>query len=165
MHVHPSATHDRALHSLYKYHKNADDEASTSEICLAIIDDIGRTHDERLIMNRAIETCQSSSFLSILDHTVKLLAESKECRQGQEDDVTSQKYHFLRLLHEYQQRCNDEGKYLLAKEFMEHEQRLRKEEEARQVAMIKKQHVHDLCSVEYGCLFTSFTYNRRQAHD
>ena len=150
---------------MYKYHKNADDEASTSEICLAIIDDIGRTHDERLIMNRAIETCQSSSFLSILDHTVKLLAESKECRQGQEDDVTSQKYHFLRLLHEYQQRCNDEGKYLLAKEFMEHEQRLRKEEEARQVAMIKKQHVHDLCSVEYGCLFTSFTYNRRQAHD
>ena len=152
---------------MYKYHKNDDHEASTSEICLAIIDDIGRTHDERLIMTRAIETCRSSSFLSNLDHGRKLLllAESKECRQGQEDDITSQKYHFLRLLHEYQQRCNDEGKYLLAKEFMEHEQRLRKEEEARQVAMIKKQHVYDLCSVEYGCLFTSFTYNRRQAHD
>ena len=130
---------------MYKYHKNGDDdEASTSEICLTIIDDIGRTHDERLIMNRAIETCPSSSFLSILDHGKKQLAESKECtRQGQDDDIMSQKYHFLRLLHEYQQRCNDEGKYLLAKEFMEHEQRLRKEEEARQVAMIKKQHVRD----------------------
>ena len=143
MHIH--SQHNRALHSLYKYHKNDDDEASTSEICLAIINDIGRTYDERLIMNRAIETCPSSSFLSILDHGKKQLAESKECtRQGQEgDDIMSQKYHFLRLLHEHQQRCTDEGKYLLAKEFMEHEELLRKEEEARQVATIKKQHVHD----------------------
>ena len=99
---------------MYKYHKNDDDGASTSEICLAIINDIGRTYDERLIMNRAIETCPSSSFLSILDHGKKQLAESKECtRQGQDDDIMSQKYHFLRLLHEYQQRCMDEGKYTL----------------------------------------------------
>ena len=44
---------------------------------------------------------------------------------------------------EFQQRCSAEGQYQLAKEFLEHEHRLRKEEEARQVDAVKAKHEHD----------------------
>ena len=87
------------------------------------------------------QTSKSTSFLYILDHGRKLASEARESRE--DEDLVSQKYHFLRLLHGMQEICNTEGKYLLAKDFVEHELRLRKEEEERQIKTLKQQHNHD----------------------
>lgn len=136
----------RALRSIFNYYREVDEDASASVICLAIIHDLGRNHHERSCMIRAIEDCQVSvsetskpaSFLSIIDHGRALFkAEAKECGN---DDMT---YHFLRLVHSYHRKCSKEGKYLLAQEFMEHELRLRKDEEDRQVEQVKSKHSHD----------------------
>lgn len=82
-----------------------------------------------------------ASFLFLLDAGRKSVLEAQG--NGNEGDRTSQKYHFLRLLNEYQGRCNAEGRYLLAKEFAEDELRLRKEEEERQVEEVKRRHNHN----------------------
>ena len=72
----------KALRSLFNYYKDDDEDASTSVICLAIINDLGRTHLERSCMRRAVEELSSSidnqtpktiSFLTILDHGRKLI--------------------------------------------------------------------------------------------
>ena len=153
----------RALWSIYNYYRDDDDESSTSVICLAIINELGRDHNERSYMKRAIEEFHQASqeavdpppvtaaskpskstyFLFILDYVRKLLLEAQENRE--EDNLMSHKYHFLRLLHEYQRRCNVEGKYLLAKEFAEHELCLLKEEKERGLGadMVKQKHNHD----------------------
>jgi hypothetical protein len=105
-------------------------------------------------MRRAIEEFQALSasvdslskpisFLTILDHGRKLLIDEAEDECRKEGLLVSLRYHFLRLLHEYQKRCNEEGKYLLAKEFMEHELCLRKDEEARQIEVLRLKHSHD----------------------
>ena len=89
----------------------------------------------------------ASSCLLMLDHGRKLFVEENEKREYKEgcneDDSTARRYHFLRLLNGYQQCCNSEGRYLLAKEFSEHELRLRKDEEERQVAVVKRKHDRD----------------------
>mmetsp|Transcript_40612 Transcript_40612/g.84996 ORF Transcript_40612/g.84996 Transcript_40612/m.84996 type:complete len:370 (+) Transcript_40612:247-1356(+) len=162
---HYSQSEAKALRSIYNYYRGDDNDASTSVICLAAINDLGRNHHERSRMKIAMEEfhqssretsansestskiavdTKSTSFLLILDAGRKLLSlehkAGQENKEENEDDLTSQKYHFLRLLHEYQTRCNAEGKYLLAKEFVEHELRLRKEEEERQVVEVKRKH-------------------------
>lgn len=132
----------KALRSLFSYYKDDDEDASTSVICLAIINDLGRTHLERSCMRRAVEELLSSSiddqtpktisFLTILDHGRKLIINETSDESNKTEDLTSLRYHLLRLLRDYQERCNAEGKYLLAKEFMEAELSLWKEEEERQ---------------------------------
>jgi len=80
------------------------------------------------------------SFLHIIDQGRSLTFKSKE---SIDDDMMAQKYHFLRVLHTFQDRCNAEGKHLLAKEFMEHELALWREEESRQVSEVKQKYNHN----------------------
>lgn len=96
-------------------------------------------------MISAIEDCQASvsetskpaSFLSIIDHGRALFkAEAEDCG----NDMT---YHFLRLIHSYHRKCSKEGRYILAQEFMEHELRLRKDEDDRQVEQVKSKQCND----------------------
>jgi hypothetical protein len=107
-------------------------------------------------MRRAIEEFQalssayvysssskSISFLTILDRGRKLLIDEAADKCRKEGLMVSLRYHFLRLLHDFQKRCNEEGKYLLAKEFMEHELCLRKDEEARQIEVLTRKHGQD----------------------
>ena len=142
----------KALRSFFNYYKDDDEDASTSVICLAIINDLGRTHLERSCMRKAVEELSSSienqtpksvSFLTIMDHGRKLIINETNESNKKEDLLTSLRYHLLHLLHDYQERCNAEGKYLLAKEFMEAEHSLRKEEEERQINLLRQKHNHD----------------------
>ena len=143
----------KALRSLFNYYKDDDEDASTSVICLAIINDLGRTHLERSCMRRAVEELLSSSiddetpktisFLTILDHGRKLIINETSDESKNSEDLTSLRYHLLRLLRDYQERCNAQGKYLLAKEFMEAELSLRKEEEERQINLLRRKHDND----------------------
>jgi len=118
---------------------------------MSIIEDIARNnHEERSVMLEVIDIettasskSKSSSCLDILDNSRRLLVESNSQDEQCEDDTTEQKYHFLSLVNEYQKRCEQSGNYLLAAEFMQHEQCLRKDEEHRQVDIIKKKHLHD----------------------
>ena len=140
----------RALHSLCKYYEDSGD-ASTAVICSAIINELGQTHEERLCMQRgiAIEDSGSSasgvqSCLSILDKCKKLLAESKANDSGSsKDDEEQGKYHFIRIINEYRERCTDEGKYLLAKEFMAHDKNLRQELQLQQVELVQNRYNRD----------------------
>ena len=84
---------------------------------------------EESLSSPAYEQSTPTSFLSILDHCRKLVSESDD--KGEREEC-GKKYHFLRLVQEFQHRCESEGKYLIAQQFMEHELRLRKEEELRQ---------------------------------
>jgi hypothetical protein len=86
---------------------------------------------------------KSISFLTILDRGRKLLIDEAPDKCRKEGLMVSLWYHFLRLLHDFQNRCNEEGKYLLAKEFMEHELCLRKDEEARQIEVLTRKHGQD----------------------
>ena len=142
----------KALRSLFNYYKDDDEDASTSVICLAIINDLGRTHLERSCMRRAVEELSSSidnqtpktiSFLTILDHGRKLIINETSDESSKTEDLKSLRYHLLRLLRDYRERCNAEGKYLLAKEFMEAEFSLRKEEEERQINLLRQKHDND----------------------
>jgi len=118
---------------------------------MSIIEDIARNnHEERSVMLEVIDIettasskSKSSSCLDILDNSRRLLVESNSQDEQCEDDITEQKYHFLSLVNEYQNRSTQSGNYLLAAEFMQHEQCLRKDEEQRQVSIIKKKHLHD----------------------
>ena len=112
---------------------------------MSIINDIARNNDERSVMLEVIdiETTTSSSCLEILDNSRRLLAESNSQDDQSDDVIREQKYHFLSLVNEYQNRCTQSGNYLLAAEFMQHEQCLRKDEQDRQVSIIKKKHLHD----------------------
>ena len=115
---------------------------------MSIINDIAHNNDERSCMLNAIDESttsesKSSSCLDILDNSRRLLVESNSQDEQCEDDITEHKYHFLSLVNEYQNRCTQSGNYLLAAEFMQHEQCLRKDEEQRQVSIIKKKHLHD----------------------
>ena len=119
---------------------------------MSIINDIARNNDERRCMMEAIDESttsssesKSSSCLDILDNSRRLLAESNVCNQDDQsdNDIAEQKYHFLSLVNEHQKRCTQSGNYLLAAEFMQHEQCLQKDEEHRQVSIIKKKHLHD----------------------
>ena len=113
---------------------------------MSIINDIAQNHDERLCMMNAIDestTSSPSSCLDILDNSRRLLAESNSQDEQEKDDIKEQKYHFLSLVNEYQKRCTQSGNYLLSAEFMQHEQSLRKDEEQRQVSIIKRKHLHD----------------------
>ena len=60
-----------------------------------------------------------------------------------EDPLESRHIHFLVILEEYQRRCDSEGKYLLAGEFKNHFESLRREEESRQLQQVKQKQVHD----------------------
>ncbi len=91
----------------------------------------------------ADSSAKSISFLTILDRGRKLLIDEAGDERGRESLMVLLRYHFLRLLHEFQKRCNEEGKYLLAQEFMEHELCLRKDEEARQIEVMTLKHHHD----------------------
>ena len=144
----------KALRSFFNYYKDDDEDASTFVICLAIINDLGRTHLERSCMRKAVEELSSSiddqtpksvSFLTILDHGRKLIINETISNEPnkKEDLLTSLRYHLLHLLRDYQERCNAEGKYLLAKEFMDAEHSLRKEEEERQINLLRQKHNHD----------------------
>ena len=140
----------RALHSLCKYYEDSGD-ASTAVICSAIINELGQTHGERLCMQRgiAIEDSGSSasgvqSCLSILDKCKKLLAESKanDCGSNKDDEEQG-KYHFIRIINEYREKCTDEGRYLLAKEFMAHDKNLRQELQLQQVELVQNRYNRD----------------------
>ena len=105
----------KALRSLFNYYKDDDEDASTSVICLAIINDLGRTHLERSCMRRAVEESTSSiddqtpktiSFLTILDHGRKLIINETSDESNKTEDRKSLRYHLLRLLRDYQERCN-----------------------------------------------------------
>jgi hypothetical protein len=148
---HFSQNEARALTSIYKYYRS-DEELSTSTISLAIINDLARNHHERSCMQQAVEEYQqpatsrpstAASFLIIFDYGRELLLADAKGSDIDEDNEMSRKYHFLRLLNDYQRRCHAEGKYLLAKEFMEHALCLRKEEETRQIQIVKRRHKHD----------------------
>lgn len=65
------------------------------------------------------------SFVSIIDQGRQAQIETDECY-----------LHFLSIVNEYQTRCGSEGKYLLAKDFMDHLVCLRKEEENRVVEKV-----------------------------
>ena len=84
-------------------------------------------------LRESFSTAEPVSFLSVLDFGRKLYMESRE--EGGEDEMMSQKYHFLRLLNEYQERCTAEGRYLLAEEFVQHEKGLVTDETDRQIGM------------------------------
>jgi len=128
-----------------KFYNDAD--TSSSSICMSIIEDIAYNNDERSVMLEVIDiettTSSTSSCLDILDNSRRLLAESISQDEQNDDDIKEQKYHFLSLVNEYQNRSTQSGNYLLAAEFMKHEQCLRKDEEQRQVSIIKKKHLHD----------------------
>lgn len=58
-------------------------------------------------------------------------------RQIQSEDNNESHMHFICIVNEYQTRCDSEGKYLLAKDFMENLASLCKEEEHRVVNEVK----------------------------
>lgn len=128
----------RSLRSIFNYFREVDEDASSSVICLAIIHALARNHMERSCMLRAIEDSASSkpaSFLSIIDHGRTLF--KSEVGENCEDELISQQYHLLRLVHNYHQKSRREGRYLLAQEFVEHGLRLRKDVEDRQIDLLR----------------------------
>lgn len=145
----------RALHSLCKYYEDSGD-ASTAVICSAIINELGQTHEERMCMQRGIAiedidigssaSTSVQSCLSILDKCKKLLVESKanDCGSSKDDEEQGKyQYHFIRIINEYREKCTDEGKYLLAKEFMAHDKNLRQELQLQQVELVQKRYNRD----------------------
>ena len=63
--------------------------------------------------------------------------------QGRSSLVESDKFPIIRMMVEYEQRAEIEGMYLSAKEFLDHWKCLQKEEETRQLDIIKAKHMKD----------------------
>lgn len=106
-----------------------------------IINEIGATNDEKARMKNATQQLSHSSnesngqsippgclsvnqFLHIVD-------------QGSER-VDTNNFHLIRVIAEYERRAEHEGQYLLAKDLFDHHKGLQKEEETKQLAVIKK---------------------------
>lgn len=88
------------------------------------------------------ESTKPVSFLSIIDHGRALFnTEAGHCEK--EDLMIGHEHHFLKLIHDFHLQCRKEGKYILAEEFMEHEQRLIKDEEIRKINLVKCKHSED----------------------
>ena len=68
---------------------------------------------------------------------------TKEKKKTKEHNIEVHKIHFLRVLEESRRRCDKDGDYLKAKEFFEHRQFLQKEEEFRQMQVVKEKHARD----------------------
>ena len=64
-------------------------------------------------------------------------------RQTQTADTEESQLHFFGIAKEYQNRCDSQGKYLLAKVFMDHISSLRKEVECRVVMKVKDKLIDD----------------------
>ena len=135
----------KALRSIFDYFREVDEDASPSVICLAIIHALARSQKERSCLLRAVdfvsENPMKASFLSIIDHGRALF--KGEVGANCDGELLSQQYHFLCLVHSYHQKCSKEGRYLLAQEFMDHEQRIRKDVETQQIDVIKRKHISD----------------------
>ena len=102
-----------------------------------IVNELGQNEEETSRMKNAIHELNQAkdadgpigcislqNFLNIVD-----------C--GRESPVGIHNFHFIRIIAEYETRCEYEGKYLLAKDFMDHRSSLQKQEESRQLAIIK----------------------------
>ena len=63
--------------------------------------------------------------------------------QGRTSLVDSDKFPIIRMLVEYEQRAETGGMYLVAKEFLDHWKSLQREEETRQLDIIKAKHMKD----------------------
>ncbi len=138
----------RSLRSIFKYFKEIEEDVSASVVCLAVIHALARNPKERSCFLRAIKECQASSsetskpaFLSVIDDGRALF--KREVGNNCEEELTLQQYHLFRLVHSYHRKCSAEGNYILAHEFMRHEQRLRKDLEARQIDALKCKHNDD----------------------
>ncbi len=65
----------------------------------------------------------------------------------EDNDDDDCRLHFLRIVNQYQIRCDSEGKYLLAKAFMDQISSFRKEEENRVVGKVKDRLMNDRAKI------------------
>lgn len=142
----------RALHSVFRYYSNSTDGSQRSKqtrpryIFLAqlysVINELGRNEEEISRMKNAVQDItnqndgngkQSSPLgcLSLQEFLV-VINHGRWCPVD-----------FIRFIAEYEQRAEYEGEYLLAKEFLDHRKLLQKQEETRQLDVIKKRQIDD----------------------
>jgi hypothetical protein len=157
-----SETEARALASLFRYYSNNNDarqSASTQsskvkspDIFLAqmysIITELGENDGEKARMKKATQQLNSASIESNKDSTIPLGCLSLNqflhiVDQGRERVDNDNSFHLIRIIADYEQRAEYEGEYLLAKELLDQHKALQKEEENKQLAIIKKKHIDD----------------------
>lgn len=95
----PTLFSPRALRTICDYFRD-DGETSAATVFFAVSNDLGRNSKERALMRRAFDEYQGrqTPLLSALDCALKLVAETSSSK----DDLMNQKYHFIRMLNEYQ---------------------------------------------------------------
>jgi hypothetical protein len=162
-----SETEARALASLFRYYSNKNDarqsastqSASTQsskvkspDIFLAqmysIITELGEHDGEKARMKKATQQLNSASIESNKDSTIPLGCLSLNqflhiVDQGRERVDNDNSFHLIRIIADYEQRAEYEGEYLLAKELLDQHKALQREEENKQLAIIKKKHIDD----------------------
>ena len=103
-----------------------------------IVNELGRNDEEITRMKNAIhELHQSKDADNTPIGCISLQAFLNIVDQGRDSPIGIHNFHFIRIIAEYERRCEYEGKYLLAKEFMDHRSSLQRNEETRQLAIIK----------------------------
>lgn len=103
--------------------------ASDSSTIASLQSTIDRPNAVQIVAEIPMGCITFDSFVSIINQGRKNPTEDND-----DDDYH---LHFLRIVNQYQNRCDSEGKYLLAKDFMDQIASLRKEEENRVVSKVK----------------------------
>ncbi|KAL3805631.1 hypothetical protein HJC23_005875 [Cyclotella cryptica] len=135
---------EQALRTVFQYYSDNSIAGNREFIylaeCYCIIDELGQKDEERLCMKNAIEDHNlrpeeksdiPTGCISLKDYVSILSA------------APCDHIHLIRVIANYHRRCDSEGKYLLARDFLKHYQILRNSEETRQLEIIKKRQIDD----------------------
>lgn len=131
--------------------------SSSDSSTIATIQTTNKESKVQIVTDVPVGCITFDSFASIIDHGRQ---------QTNTDDDNDSHLHFLYIVNEYQTRCDSEGNYLLAQDFMNHLVTLRKEEEDRVASIVNNELAKDLANLEeaHGKQLEEFTQSELEFH-
>lgn len=169
-----SESEAKALQTIFRYYATNDTQGKGSHIRNAaeaykfiylaqlylIVSELGQNDQEISQMKNAISR-QSKNNDTLPLGCISLQDFLHVLDQGREKSTQDDNFHFIRAIAEYERRSETSGQYLLAKEFLDHRKSLQKEEENRQLAIIKQKHIENKRKIVIAHDQQMVVYNQR----